>query len=88
MLRITHSWIILATLLVAFGFGLTTSAHADQAGFIKAVDNGGQGDDGWAATAHRGKGDNVAVPEPATMALIGLGMATVGAIRRRRRNNS
>ena len=74
-----------ATLLVAYGFAISP-AHADSAAYIKDVSHGtGSGD--WSPIGLDGDGegeDNVVVPEPGTLALLGLGLASLGAARRAR----
>jgi hypothetical protein len=85
MVRKSRFLLVLATLVVAFGFGLSSPAQADDAvSYIKEFDNGAQ-NGGWSASATRG-GDNVAVPEPGTIALIGLGLTSLGILRRRRKH--
>jgi hypothetical protein len=87
MIRRTRSMLVLATLTAGFGFGLLSPSGAAAESYLKELDPGAIADDrGWASEGTRSQGDNVAVPEPGTMTLIGLGLASYGVLRRRRRS--
>jgi len=84
------SLLLLTTLCTTLFLGNST-ASADQAAYIQELNESAM-EDGWGSRgtrhggddngARRGGDDNVAVPEPGTVALLGLGLASLKMLRR------